>query len=395
MAYGLALVIITGLAANWLFEKIKLPGLLGMLTTGILLGPWCFDILSEDFLIISDDFRKIALIIILLRAGLGLKKEVLQKVGGAAIRLSIIPCLFEGGMVIAASMLLFNFTIIEAGMLGFIIAAVSPAVVVPAMLDFQQRGIGGEKGIPTMILAGASVDDIFAITIFSAFVGLYAGRSVNFAVMAGSTVISVVIGIILGTAVGFLLLFLFRKMHIRDTKKVLLILGAAILMTAAEDFMSPFLQISSLLGIMTVGFLLLEKLPVVSERLAVKFGKIWIFAEILLFVLIGAKVNISVLFDSGFKGLLIIFAGLVLRGAGVILSLVKTPLNLREKLFCVISYIPKATVQAAIGAVPLALGIKGGEIILAVAVMSIAITAPLGSIGIRAGAVKLLETGTK
>ena len=395
MAYGLALVIITGLAANWLFEKIKLPGLLGMLTTGILLGPWCFDILSEDFLIISDDFRKIALIIILLRAGLGLKKEVLQKVGVAAIRLSIIPCLFEGGMVIAASMLLFNFTIIEAGMLGFIIAAVSPAVVVPAMLDFQQRGIGGEKGIPTMILAGASVDDIFAITIFSAFVGLYAGRSVNFAVMAGSTVISVVIGIILGTAVGFLLLFLFRKMHIRDTKKVLLILGAAILMTAAEDLMSPFLQISSLLGIMTVGLLLLEKLPVVSERLAVKFGKIWIFAEILLFVLIGAKVNISVLFDSGFKGLLIIFAGLVLRGAGVILSLVKTPLNLREKLFCVISYIPKATVQAAIGAVPLALGIKGGEIILAVAVMSIAITAPLGSIGIRAGAVKLLETGTK
>jgi NhaP-type Na+/H+ or K+/H+ antiporter len=391
MAYGLALVIITGLAANWLFERLKLPGLLGMLATGILLGPWCFDLLSSDFLAISDDFRKIALIIILLRAGLGLKKEVLSKVGGAALRLSFIPCLLEGAMVMGASILLFGFSIIEAGLLGFTIAAVSPAVVVPAMLEYQHQGIGSVKGIPTMILAGASVDDIFAITLFSAFIGMHAGREINVGSVIGTTAFSIVIGILLGIAVGFSFVLLFRKVHTRDTKKVLIILGAAILMTTAEDFMSAFIQISSLLGIMTVGFILLEKLPVVSERLALKFGKIWIFAEILLFVLIGARVNINVLFDSGLKGLMIIMAGLILRSAGVMLSLVRTNLNLKEKLFCVISYIPKATVQAAIGAVPLALGVRYGEIILAVAVLSIVITAPLGSIGIRRGAGRLLD----
>ncbi|HPQ46438.1 MAG TPA: cation:proton antiporter [Clostridia bacterium] len=393
MAYGLALVIITGLTANWLFEKMKLPGLLGMLLTGIILGPWCLDLLSDEFLVISDDFRKIALIIILLRAGLGLRKDVLKKVGGAALRLSMIPCLLEGGMIMVMSIILLDFSIAEAGMLGFMIAAVSPAVVVPAMLEYQSKGIGGEKGIPTMILAGASVDDIFAITIFSAFLGIYAGNKINIFSMIGSTGLSIVLGIILGAATGFILTVIFRKMEIRDTKKVLLILGVAIAMTAAEDMLSSMVRISSLLGIMTVGFILLEKLPAVSERLALKFGKIWIFAEILLFVLIGAKVDIGVLFKSGIKGLLIIAIGLLLRAAGVLISLAGTNLLMRERLFCIIAYIPKATVQAAIGAVPLALGVKGGEIILAIAVLSIAITAPLGAIGIRTGARRLPEPG--
>lgn len=393
MAYGLALVIITGLTANWLFEKMKLPGLLGMLLTGMILGPWCLNMLSAEFLVISDDFRKIALIIILLRAGLGLRKDVLQKVGGTAIKLSMIPCLLEGGMIMVMSMILLDFGIAEAGMLGFMIAAVSPAVVVPAMLEYQSKGIGGEKGIPTMILAGASVDDIFAITIFSAFLGIYAGNKINIVSMIGSTGLSIVLGIILGAATGFILTIMFRKMEIRDTKKVLLILGLAIAMTAAEDLLSSMVRISSLLGIMTVGFILLEKLPAVSERLALKFGKIWIFAEILLFVLIGAKVDIGVLFKSGIKGLLIIAIGLLLRAAGVLISLAGTNLLMRERLFCIIAYIPKATVQAAIGAVPLALGVEGGEIILAIAVLSIAITAPLGAIGIRTGARRLPEPG--
>jgi len=393
MAYSLALVLIAGLAANRLFEKIKLPGLLGMLATGILLGPWCFDMLSPEFLAISDDFRKIALIVILLRAGLGLGRDVLRKVGGPALRLSFIPCLLEGAMVIAASMLLLDFDFIQAGILAFILAAVSPAVVVPAMLDYQERGIGGAKGIPTMILAGASVDDIFSITLFSAFIGMYAGSKVSIGSIVLSTAVSIAAGILLGIAIGMLLVLLYRKMHTRDTRKVLLILGVAILMTGLEDILSGIIAVSSLLGIMTVGFILLEKMPDVSVRLASKFGKVWVFAEILLFVLIGARVDISVVFDSGLKGLAIILSGLVFRSIGVALSLIGTELDQGEKIFCAISYIPKATVQAAIGAVPLAMGIPGGEIILAAAVLSIVVTAPLGAIGIRIGAANLLEKG--
>ncbi len=391
MAYSFALIVITGLIFNWLFEKIKLPGLLGMLIAGVLLGPWGFDLLKPDIMAVSADFRKIALIIILLRAGLGLKKETLSKVGPAAFRMSIIPCLLEGSALLIMSVWVFDMGWLEAGIMGFAIAAVSPAVVVPAMLEYSRRGIGSDKGIPTLILAGASADDIFAITIFTAFLGLYAGEKASIAAGVLNAGISVVSGIILGLIIGFIFVKFFSKYHIRDTKKVLIILGSAILMTALEDLIKGSFAVSSLLGIMTVGFILIEKLPKASERIAVKFGKIWILAEILLFVLVGAKVNIDVIFDAGLAGLIIILAGLVIRSAGVLLSIMKCNLNVKEKAFCVIAYIPKATVQAAIGAVPLAMGVKGGELILAMAVLSIIITAPIGAIGIRIGAKKLLH----
>ena len=395
MAYSLALIVIAGLIFNWLFEKIKLPGLLGMLVAGVLLGPWGFDLLSADIIAVSDDFRKMALIIILLRAGLGLKKETLAKVGPAALRMSIIPCILEGTALLLMAVWVFDMGWIEAGILGFAIAAVSPAVVVPAMLDYSKRGVGSDKGIPTLILAGASVDDIFAITIFTGFLGLYVGDKISIAIGGLNVILSIISGIVLGIIIGFVFVKFFNKYHIRDTKKVLVILGAAILMTALEDLLSGAFSISSLLGIMTVGFILLEKMPIVSERIAVKFGKIWILAEILLFVLVGAKVNINVMFDTGLTGLIIIFTGLVLRSVGVLISVIRCNLNIKEKIFCMIAYIPKATVQAAIGAVPLALGVKNGELILAMAVLSIVITAPIGAIGIRLGAKKLLHHPTK
>lgn len=391
MAYSLALIIIAGLVFSWIFEKLKLPGLLGMILAGILIGPWGFNLLTEDTLLVADDFRKIALIIILLRAGLGLKKETLTKVGPAILRMSIIPCLLEGAAVTYIATLVFGMGWIEAGMLGFTIAAVSPAVVVPAMLDFSKKGIGSDKGIPIIILAGSSVDAILAITIFGGFISLYTSEKINIASGAANVLISVITGILFGVLIGFLFVWYFRRYHIRDTKKVLIIIGATILMTAIEELLKGHLAVSSLLAIMSVGFILLEKLPRASERLAVKLGKIWILAEILLFVLVGAKVDISVIFSAGATGLAVILVGLLMRSAGVILSLIKSGLNTKEKAFCVISYIPKATVQAAVGAVPLAMGVKGGELILALAVLSIIITAPIGQIGIRLSAKKLLH----
>lgn len=391
MAYSLALIIILGLVFSWGFEKIKLPGLLGMILAGILIGPWGLNLLSSDIIIVSDDFRKIALIIILLRAGLGLKKDTLAKVGPAALRMSFIPCILEGAAVTYLATLVLGMGWIEAGMLGFCLSAVSPAVVVPAMLEYSDRGLGSNKGIPTIILAGSSADAIFAVTVFSGFISLYAADKVNLAGGIFNVLISILAGIAFGVLSGIILVWFFRKYNIRDTKKVLVILGAAILMTAAEDFLKGILSISALLGIMTVGFILLEKLPEVSERLAAKLGKIWILAEILLFVLVGAKVDISVIFNAGVYGVIIIAAGLLVRSLGVFISLIKSGLNNKEKAFCVIAYLPKATVQAAVGAVPLALGVEGGELILAVAVLSILITAPIGQIGIRLSAPKLLQ----
>lgn len=390
MAFSLALIIVLGLLFNKIFEKIKLPGLIGMLLVGILIGPYCLNWLSIDLLRMSDDLRKIALIVILLRAGIGLNKETLKKVGKSAILMSIIPCILEGSAIMIMAIWLFDFSIIEAGMLGFIIAAVSPAVVVPAMLDFKERGIGDKKGITTLILAGSSVDDIFAITIFSGFMGLYSAKHVSLWLSIVNISVSIILGIILGMLVGLILFMLFKKFSIRNTKKVLLIIGIAIFMTTLENFASNIIPISSLLGVMTIGFILLEKLPNTAKGIADKLGKVWIFAEILLFVLVGAKVNILVAFDSGLTGLFIITVGLLFRSIGVLLSTWKSDFTFKERLFCVIAYIPKATVQAAIGAIPLIMGVPSGELILAIAVLAIIITAPIGAIGIKNGAKKLL-----
>lgn len=388
MTTSIAIIIILGLLANYFFIKIKLPGLLGMLLLGILLGPFAFNTLDESIISISADLRKLALIIILLRAGLGISKDNLNKVGKTAFKMSFIPGLLEGFTIIFTSMYLFDLSFIEGGILGFIIAAVSPAVVVPSMLNFIKDKIGTNKSIPTLILASASVDDVVAITIFTAFLGLYTGSNTNIAIQLLNIPISIIIGISIGAIIGILLVRLFTKYHIRDTKKTLIILGIATLLTSLQDL--NIVPIASLLGVMTIGFIILEKKESVAKRLAIKYNKIWILAEIILFVLIGSQVNIDVAFNAGFKGLILILLGLFARAIGVILSTIGTDLNIKERLFCIIAYIPKATVQAAIGAIPLSLGVESGEIILALAVLSIIITAPLGLIGINWGSKHLL-----
>lgn len=390
MTTSIAIILIFGLGANAIFKKIGLPGLLGMLLLGIILGPYALNWLDGDLLRISGDLRKIALIIILLRAGLGISKSQLAKVGNTAVKMSSIPGIFEGLTIAAVSMWLFNFTFIEGGILGFTLAAVSPAVIVPLMLKYQDMGLGTNKGIPTLILASASIDDVFAITIFTTFLGLYGGSKINVGLELLNIPISIFLGIILGIIFGLLLVKLFKNFHIRDTRKVMIILGIAILITVIENALKNKLEIAGLLGVMAIGFIILEKRPVVANRLSLKFDKLWVFAELILFVLVGSQVNIQVALEAGLKGLLIIFIGLVARSLGVLISTLGTNLNIKERIFCIIAYLPKATVQAAIGAIPLGLGLPSGEIILAIAVLSILVTAPLGSIAINTSAEKLL-----
>ncbi|WP_312700660.1 cation:proton antiporter [Sedimentibacter sp.] len=390
MAASLAVILLLGLPARKIFEKLKLPGLIGMLVLGVLIGPYGFNLLQEDMLKISGDLRGIALIIILLRAGFGIDKDDLKKIGITALKMSCIPGLIEGLFIAAASMYFLGFTFSQGGMLGFIIAAVSPAVVVPAMLELTENNLGTKKGIPALILAGASIDDVFAITIFSAFLGLYSGSNINIGVQLLSIPVSIISGIIAGVLIGFVLIVIFKKYHIRDTKKVLLVLGFSILLNQLEAVLKTKLQIASLLGVMAIGFIISEKSSSIGERLSDKFNKIWILAEVLLFVLVGALVDVNVALKAGITGIIIIFIGLTGRSIGVIVSLIGTEYNWRERLFCVIAYIPKATVQAAMGAVPLSMGVESGDIILAVAVLSVLITAPLGAIGIHYSAEKLL-----
>ena len=390
MAISLSVILLLGLPMKKMFEKLRLPGLLGMLILGVLIGPHGLNLLQEDMLQISSDLRSIALIIILLRAGLGLNKDELKRIGIPALKMSCIPGLLEGIFIAFASVYFLGFSFAQGGMLGFIIAAVSPAVVVPFMLKLMENDLGTKKGVPTLILAGASIDDVFAITIFSAFLGLYSGSNKDIGIRLLNIPISILLGIIAGVILGFVLIRIFKRYHIRDTKKVLLILGFSILLNQLESILKTKLQIASLLGVMTIGFILTEKLHDVGKRLSDKFNKIWVFAEILLFVLVGAEVDINKALKAGGVGIILILIGLIGRSIGVIISLLGTDYNCKEKLFCVIAYIPKATVQAAMGAMPLSLGVVSGDVILAIAVLSILITAPLGAIGIHYSAEKLL-----
>ncbi|NME94556.1 sodium:proton antiporter [Clostridium cochlearium] len=390
MAASLAIILLLGLPVNKLFQKIRIPGLLGLLILGVIIGPYGLNWLQKDMINASSDLRKIALIIILLRAGFGIDKEDLKKVGKTALKISCIPGLIEGFFIAFISTKLLGFSFIEGGILGFIIAAVSPAVVVPSMLNLLGNKIGTNKGIPTLILAGASIDDVFAITIFSAFLGLYNGSHVNIGMQILNIPVSILLGIIMGIIIGLIMINIFNNYHIRDTEKVLLIISASILLTELERVLKTKVEIASLLGVMTIGFVIFEKMSNVGKRLATKFNKIWIFAEILLFVLVGAQVNINVAVNAGKVGIIVILIGLLGRSIGVIISLLGTELNWKERLFCIIAYIPKATVQAAMGAVPLSLGIESGDVILAISVLAILITAPLGAIGINFLARKLL-----
>ncbi len=383
MATSLGIIIILGLLANKLFTRFKLPGLLGMLILGIVTGPYVLDWMHSDLLNVSEDLRQIALIVILLRAGLGISKKDLNKVGSTAIKLSCIPGLIEGFTIAFISTKILGFSFIEGGILGFIIAAVSPAVVVPQMLEFKENKIGTNKNIPTLILAGTSIDDVFAITVFSTFLGLYGGNKLNIGIEIFKVPLSIVLGILAGFIIGLILIKVFNKYYIEDTKKVLIILGFSILLMALEDVLKTRIEIAALLGVMSVGFIILEKSPKVAKRLSLEFNKIWIFAEILLFVLVGSQVNINVALNAGIQGIIIILVGLLGRSIGVVISTIGTNLNYKERLFCLIAYTPKATVQAAIGAVPLSIGVESGDIILAIAVLSILVTAPLGAIGIK------------
>ena len=393
MALSLAIIILFGLILNRAFDHVSLPGLLGMLVLGVVIGPYGFDLMSQELLNVSPDLRKIALIIILIRAGLGLKKDTLKKIGIPAVKMSFIPGLMEGFTILFVANYLLDISLIESGILAFIIAAVSPAVIVPQMLNLIDRGRGADKGVPTLVLAGASIDDIVAITLFSTFLGLYGGQSVNLTWKILNIPISIILGVAIGVVVALFLIWLFKKYHMRDTKKVLLILSVAIFLNVAKEALEGVVAIASLLGVMTIGFVIMERYQEVGQRLAAKFNKVWVFAELLLFVLIGAEVNIEVALESGLVGLLIIAVGLLARSIGVLISLINTNLDWQERLFCVIAYLPKATVQAAVGAVPLAAGVKSGELILALAVLSIIVTAPLGALGIKLTGEKWLAEG--
>ena len=391
MLGSLAIIIIFGSIFYVLFEKIKLPGLLGMLLIGVVIGPYGLGIIHSSLLAISADLRLMALIIILLRAGLGVKKETLKKVGRPAILLGFLPALFEGFTILIVSSFLLGIDKVEAGMLGFILAAVSPAVVVPSMLKIMSEGKGEKKGIPTLILAGASIDDVMAITIFSSFVGLYTGQKFSVLQQLSNILIAILSGVFIGIIAAYVLIWSFKKFRIRDTKKILFILALSFLILTLEHAVAHRFEIAGLLGVMAIGFVILEKIPIVGQRLTLKLSKIWVLAELLLFVLVGVEVNIFLAREAGLLGITIIIIGLLSRGIGVLLSLYKNNLNLKEKIFCIIAYSPKATVQAAIGGVPLALGVPSGDLILSLAVLAIIVTAPLGAVGIKYFGERLLE----
>lgn len=391
MAISLALIILLGIFSSYLFEKCKLPGLLGMLLLGILIGPYSLNLIDENLLNISADLRKIALIIILLRAGFGIKKEDLISIGKPALKMSCIPGILEGFAIAIASTVLLDFTFIQGGILGFIIAAVSPAVVVPQMINLLNLKRGTDKNIPTLILAAASIDDVFAITIMTVFMGLYGGKNINIAGQILGIPISILLGIGLGIFFAIILIKILKRFNLNTTRKVLIVLATAIFITYLETALEHIITIASLLGVMSLSFILMDKEPALSKTLSEGFNKLWSFAEILLFVLVGASVNISVALDAGAMGILLITIGLSFRSLGVWISLRNTNLNLKEKLFCVIAYIPKATVQAAMGGVPLAMGVAAGDTILAISVVAILVTAPLGAICISASSKTLLK----
>lgn len=381
MLISLALIFLLGMLLGGIFKRLRIPSLLGMLATGIILGPHVLNLLDGSLLSISADLRQIALIIILTRAGLSLDITDLKKVGRPALLMCFVPASFEIlGMLLIAPKLL-NITLLEAAIMGAVIAAVSPAVVVPKMLHLMETNYGTDKSIPQLIMAGASVDDVFVIVLFTAFTGLAQGERVSSFSFLGIPV-SIVTGIAVGVLIGFILSILFRKIHLRDSAKVILLLSISFLFVAAEQMLKGYLPFSGLLAVMSVGVALQKYRFDVSKRLSAKFSKLWVGAEILLFVLVGATVDIQYAVKAGTPVILVIFGALIFRMIGVLFCLLRSKLTMKERLFCVIAYMPKATVQAAIGSIPLAMGLSCGPIVLAVAVMAILITAPLGAFGI-------------
>lgn len=394
MLLSVGLILLVGMSLGWLCQKLKLPSLLGMLLTGVLLGPYVLDLLDPSILNISAELRKIALIIILTRAGLGLDISGLKKIGRPAVLMCFVPASFEllGMMLIAPKLM--GMTTLEAAIMGSVLAAVSPAVVVPRMVKLMDEGYGTAKGIPQLILAGASVDDVYVIVLFSTFTGMAQGGKASVLSFVNIPV-SIILGIAIGLALGFALAFFFGKVHLRDTSKVLIILSISFLLAAAEDHLATSITFSSLIAIMFLGVGLQKKREEIAKRLSAKFGKLWVAAEVFLFVLVGATVNIGYLGNVGVKALLVIIGALMFRMLGVFVCLLGTKLSSKEKLFAMMAYTPKATVQAAIGGIPLAMGLACGETVLTVAVLAIVLTAPLGAFAIDLSYKKLLEKEKK
>lgn len=391
MLLSISLILIIGMSLGHICQKLKLPSLLGMLLTGIILGPYVLNMLDPNILAISGDLRKIALIIILTRAGLGLDLSALRKLGRPAILMCFLPATFELLGVLLLAPTLLDLSPLESLILGSVLAAVSPAVVVPRMVKLMDEGY---KGIPDLILAGASVDDVYVIVLFSTFIGMAQGQGAN--IMSFINIpISIFLGILIGLLLGYVLAFFFKNIHIRDTSKVLIILSISLLLVVLEDFLTTSITFSSLIAIMFIGVGLKRNREVVAKRLSIKYGKLWVGAEVFLFVLVGATVNINYLSHVGFKALLLIILALVFRMFGVFICLLKTKLNKKEKLFAMIAYTPKATVQAAIGGIPLSLGLACGDIVLTVAVLAIILTAPFGAFAIDLTYKKLLKKSEK
>ena len=389
MLLSTALILVVGMAMGWICRKVKLPSLLGMLLTGIVLGPYVLNLLDDSILSISSELRKIALIIILTRAGLGLDLTGLKKIGRPAVFMCFVPASFEMlGMILLAPKIM-GVSVLEAAVMGAVLAAVSPAVVVPRMVKLMEEGYGTKQGIPQLILAGASVDDVYVIVLFSTFLGMMQGKGVS-AVSFINIPVSILLGIAIGLILGAALSLYFEKVHIRDTAKVLIILSISFFLVVIEDTLMTPITFSALIAIMFIGIGLKKKREVVAVRLSAKYGKLWVASEIFLFVLVGATVNITYLKNVGVKALILIAGALIFRMLGVFVCLLKTEFTGKERLFVMMAYTPKATVQAAIGGIPLSLGLACGDIVLTVAVLAIVLTAPLGAFAIDLSYKKLL-----
>lgn len=378
MLTSLAYIFLLGLLLGSIFQKLKLPSLLGMLLTGMLLSPYALNLLDDKILSISPELRQLALVIILTRAGLSLDLKELKKVGRPAILMCFVPACFEMLGIIIIAPLLLDVSILEAAIMGAVVAAVSPAVIVPRMLKMMEEGYGTKHSIPSLILAGASVDDVFVIVVFTALTSLAEGKAVE-AYDFLRIPISILIGIAVGILLGYLLYCFFKRFHLRDTAKVIILLGFSFLLIELEKQIGDIIPISGLIAIMSMAAALYKTNGLLAKRLSDKFNRLWVAAEILLFVLVGATVNLQYALSAGLASLVVITGALLLRMIGVYFCMLKTGLSRNERFFCMLAYTPKATVQAAIGAIPLSMGLACGDKVLTVAVLSIMVTAPLGA----------------
>lgn len=394
MLFSFALIIIIGFVLSGIFSRLKIPGLLAMILTGVVLGPYVLNLLSPELLEISADLRKIALIVILARVGLSLNLADLKKVGRPAILLCFVPALFEFAAVTFFAPMFFDITYLEAAIMGTVVAAISPAVVVPRMIYLMDQGYGKAKSIPQLIMAGASVDDIFVIILFTSFLGMYQGEGFQLTSLL-SIPISIITGLMVGIVFGYILVKVFHSIKLTDTVKVLIVLAVAFILVSVEPVIESYVPMSGLLAVIALTGTILKLNSRLALKLKDKFGKVWTGAEVFLFVLVGAAVDITYLTDTGLTAIALILIALVIRVLGVYVSLMKTQLNQKERLFCAIAYMPKATVQAAIGGIPLASGVAAGDTILTVAVLAIVVTAPIGAIGIDTTYKKLLSHDSK